>query len=281
MKIIFSRKGFDSGSGGSPSPIFSDGRMLSLPIPDTKSVIAYQDIVWDNYNVGEIVASITKGKIASIYHAHLDPDLDQASILRHQNWQPIFGQVGASQGHLKKQRVGTGDLFLFFGLFQGAIVDNGKVKLNPKSWPKHIIWGWFQIETSIAVDKIDRSRFEWAVYHPHFHRKPDKSNTIYLAKKTLAIPGLGGENISGAGVFSRFSSKLQLTASESRLSVWKLPLWMFPTSKASTLSYHGNLERWEKRDGYVLLQTVGRGQEFVFDCSRHPEAMQWVSNLFT
>ena len=281
MKIIFSRKGFDSGSGGLPSPVFSDGRMLSLPIPDKSSVIAYKDIVWDNYNVGEIVESITKGKIASTYRAHLDPDLHKASISRHKDWQPIFGQVGASQGHLKKQGVGAGDLFLFFGLFQDAIIDNGKVKLNPKSSPKHIIWGWFQVETSIAVDKIERSRFEWAVYHPHFHRKPDKSNTIYLAKRTLDIPELEGKNIRGAGVFPRFSSKLQLTAFESRLSVWKLPLWMFPTGETSTLSYHRNLKRWKKRDGYALLQTVGRGQEFVFNCSHHPEAIQWVSNLFT
>jgi hypothetical protein len=280
MKIIFSRKGFDSGSGGSPSPIFSDGRMLSLPIPDKKSVIAYEDIVWDNYNVGEIVESMTKGKIASNYRAHLDPDINKASISRHKDWQPVFGQVGGSQGHLSKQGVGAGDLFLFFGLFQDVIVENGKVNLNSKSSPKHIIWGWFQVETSIAVDKIDRSKFEWAIYHPHFHRKPEKSNTIYFATKVLDIPGLDGENISGAGIFPRFLNKLQLTASASRPSVWKLPLWMFPTNEASALSYHRNLERWKKRDGYALLQTVGRGQEFVFNNLHHPEAMQWVSSLF-
>ncbi len=34
VKLILSRKGFDSSSGGVPSPIFSDGRMLSLPIPE-------------------------------------------------------------------------------------------------------------------------------------------------------------------------------------------------------------------------------------------------------
>ena len=31
MKIILSRKGFDSANGGGPSPIFPDGRLLSLP----------------------------------------------------------------------------------------------------------------------------------------------------------------------------------------------------------------------------------------------------------
>ncbi len=33
MKVILSCKGFDSGNSGYPSPILSDGTMLSLPIP--------------------------------------------------------------------------------------------------------------------------------------------------------------------------------------------------------------------------------------------------------
>lgn len=36
MRIIFSRKGFDTGSGGKPSPIV-DGRPISLPIPATRN----------------------------------------------------------------------------------------------------------------------------------------------------------------------------------------------------------------------------------------------------
>lgn len=33
MKVILSRKGFDSANGGIVSPVFPDGRMLSFPIP--------------------------------------------------------------------------------------------------------------------------------------------------------------------------------------------------------------------------------------------------------
>ena len=33
MKVILSRKGFDSANGGILSPIFEDGTMLSFPIP--------------------------------------------------------------------------------------------------------------------------------------------------------------------------------------------------------------------------------------------------------
>ena len=39
MRIILSRKGFDSSSGGVPSPIFPDGTTLSLFIPDKLSRI--------------------------------------------------------------------------------------------------------------------------------------------------------------------------------------------------------------------------------------------------
>jgi len=44
MKVILSRKGFDSGTGGYPSPILPDGTLLSLPIPDATSDIKYSDI---------------------------------------------------------------------------------------------------------------------------------------------------------------------------------------------------------------------------------------------
>ena len=44
MKIVLSRKGFDSAAGGVASPILPDGKMLSLPIPDRSSPITYADI---------------------------------------------------------------------------------------------------------------------------------------------------------------------------------------------------------------------------------------------
>nr|WP_275450862.1 hypothetical protein [Pseudomonas syringae] len=39
MRIILSRKGFDSAAGGCQGPILPDGRLFSLPIPDKASSI--------------------------------------------------------------------------------------------------------------------------------------------------------------------------------------------------------------------------------------------------
>ena len=282
MKIIFSRKGFDSSSGGKPSPIFPDGKMLSLPIPDGESNISYKDIFWEGFNVGEIVESLSQGKIRAHDGAHLDPDLNSSSIERHKNWQPIFGQAGSAQGHLHKQGISSGDLILFFGLFQDAIIENGKLKLDTISLPRHIIWGWFQIENIFAVSDIESEiDFQWAHYHPHFHSVTDNLNTIYLAKKYLDTPGLAQNSIKGAGVFPYYLNKLQLTAPDKKVSVWKLPGWMYPKDEVTALTYHSNASRWRKQEDHCLLRTVGRGQEFVLNCVYYPDAINWVNQLIT
>ena len=47
MKVILSRKGFDSSNGGIVSPIFEDGSMISVPIP-SKDKDQFSDL---QYNV--------------------------------------------------------------------------------------------------------------------------------------------------------------------------------------------------------------------------------------
>ena len=112
MKIILSRKGFDSSSGGKPSPIFPDGRLVSLPIPDAQSPIYYDNIRWQEYNLGSIVSDLTHGKILPEHPAHLDPDINIENLKRDSKWKPIFGQTGASQGHLRNCNIQNGDIFL-------------------------------------------------------------------------------------------------------------------------------------------------------------------------
>lgn len=56
MKIILSRKGFDSGYAGYPSPILPNGELISLPIPDFSKDIRYEDlIVSDNIRYSDIM----------------------------------------------------------------------------------------------------------------------------------------------------------------------------------------------------------------------------------
>jgi hypothetical protein len=104
VRIIFSRKGFDSGVGGVPSPII-DGRPISLPIPtNRRSETTYADL-----GLSEIVEAATKGRIAGTSLCHHDPMFEQGRC--------AFGQTGAAQAHLANNAVGVGDVFLFFGLF--------------------------------------------------------------------------------------------------------------------------------------------------------------------
>ena len=58
MKLVFSRKGFDSSAGGFPSPIIS-GKAISLPIPYRNSKVSYQ-----HFDFGKIVRDLTGRKLA-------------------------------------------------------------------------------------------------------------------------------------------------------------------------------------------------------------------------
>lgn len=281
MLVIMSRKGFDSSSGGVPSPIFPDGKMLSLPIPDKDSKIKYKDIRWNKQTVGEIVSDLTKGKIPSAFNAHLDPDLIRDSMPRLNKWNPAFGQIAAAQGHLRNQNIGPGDLFLFFGLFREIIKRDSGFRYKSGTTTKHIIWGWLQIDEIITVDTCDRRKYTWASYHPHFQKGPDKSNTLYIAKKHLNVPGIDNKRIKGASVFGNFNNKLQLTEEASlKPSLWKLPKWFYPSGKKPPLTYHPNSSSWHIKRDHVLLQSAAKGQEFVLDCRYYTEAMRWLNNLF-
>ena len=97
MKIIFSRKGFDSASGGAPSPIY-EGRPISIPIPyAVRSETTYGDL-----GLGAVVEWLTKGSLTRTSFCHQDPMFEGRRC--------AFGQVEASQGHLENNGVGVGDV---------------------------------------------------------------------------------------------------------------------------------------------------------------------------
>lgn len=280
MRIIFSRKGFDSSSGGKPSPILPDGRILSFPIPDKQSSIRYNDIRWKEYNLGSFVSDLTGRRISASHFAHLDPDLSSESLSRSPDWKPLFGQTGAAQGHLRKNDVQAGDVFLFFGLYQDVIQSSGKLEWDTRSPRRHVLWGWLQIDEAVKIDGCDLSKYEWARYHPHFQRKPEANNTVYVARKYLALPGVSSEGLIGAGVFAHISEELVLSDPDGTTpSEWKLPQWIYPRDGKIPLTYHSSLARWQKTDNAVRLKAVARGQEFILNTAEFPEAVEWLKEL--
>ena len=284
MKIILSRKGFDNTSGGFPSPIFPNGRIISLPIPQSNESNRMDQLVIDNINMGSLVNCLSKGRVIHNVPIHLDPDLYHPSKPRLKGWRPMFGQSSSSLSHLRNQGVTLGDIFLFFGLFQDIIQINGEYRYS-KSRPKHIIWGWLQIDYIIDENyQFDVPR--WAIDHPHLepyiidNEKIElvPNNAIFVAKDKLNLCSVE-TNIDGGGVFKYQNQKLELSAEGMSTSIWKLPKWFYPKDRKS-LSYHKDIKKWELCDNYTLLHTVGRGQEFVLDCSEYPEANKWLNELF-
>lgn len=281
MKLIFSRKGFDSSYGGVPSPIFDDGTLLSFPIP-SRFGRPTAGLHHRGKSVAAILNALSGGKHGSRTRGHLDPDLDPGAIPRPAGWRPSLGQVAAAQRHLANQAVGPGDLFLFFGWFRHARGSAGSWCYDAADKGSHTLFGWLQIGEVLQVTEpsvILRER-PWLEDHPHvaFASSIGAQNTIYVAADRLI---LGGERLAapGAGVFGRWSPRLQLTATASSRSIWDLPGWMMPGRGLPSLTYHGSPTRWDALGDRVRLRSVAKGQEFVQHLGDHQEATTWVKSL--
>ena len=282
MKLILSRKGFDSQSGGCPSPIFPDGTLYSLPIPGCYSKIKYRDIRHGDTNIGKVVKDLTrrrkpKNRIGSKSRAHLDPDINHVAYPRQEGWQPLFGQSGAAQGHLDNQGVQIGDLFLFFGLFQKIEKVSGRWHFVKDAPRQHILWGWLQIGEIHKVDNLAKDELPWTCYHPHRHlsRDKDPTNTLYIASCGLHLGD--GSIAQGAGCYLKFHERLVLTnPNGSGVTDWRLPRCFYPDNGNSPLTYHPKLDRWRHDDRYTYLQSASRGQEFVLDLDQYPDVTDWL-----
>jgi hypothetical protein len=286
MKIILSRKGFDSSTGGFPSPIIvengsvEDGILLSLPIPVTEKQekkkekgISYNKLRYKGKSLGTIVQQFTHRQFKQ---AHLDPDLDKDRYERKKGWKPVFGQTGAAQTYLKNRGVGESDLFLFFGWFKKATYNNnGELKYVPRAKDLHVIFVWLKVsDKSIDVDKDQPlDKFEsWLHYHPHIVNREiytKNNNKIYIATRNLTLDGLSDKD--GGGIFPNFKSSLQLTApKEDARSHWCLPKWLLEGA-------------WQcSKNDHLPFSSGGRRQEFVFDVPEQnkKKAITWLRNLF-
>lgn len=276
MKIIISRKGFDSSYGGVPSPILPDGRLVPLPIPSPKDHRTYGEVSVNGARISSLVADLTGGRIQAHDCCHLDPDLDFGSVRRRPGWRPAFGQIGAAQSHLARYQIGPGDLFLFFGWFRPVEQTKGTWKYTARQG-KHVIYGWMRVADVLTVKHASAKVLRPFSGHPHLSGRDEESNTLYLAGDSAGVPGVA---CGGAGLFSRFADCLQLSRSDAvNRSEWRLPSW-FHYEAGSTFSYHDHKGRWSQDSDSCILQSVARGQEFVLCPGNMAQAEKWLEQLF-
>jgi len=272
MKIILSRKGFDSKNGGVPSPILEDGTLVSLPIPSNDD-ISYDQISAGECSLGKLLSDLTKGKIKETAQTHLDPDLNPASMKREAGWRPLFGQSKGARTHLCE--IGKGDLSLFFGWFREAKRNHAGEYVFVRSAPQlHVLFGWLQVECvwNCEEDEIP----SWAQQHPHAR---GKYGSTFVSSNHLLK-----SQISGGGVFKRFSESLRLTAPDQSRSIWRLPKWFYPfhtNSEREPLSHHKLKDNWKLNREYVELQSAKIGQEFILKADEYPEAIDWAHKIIS
>lgn len=264
MRLILSRKGFDSAAGGGPSPILPDGSLLSLPIPEARGSRAYADLQSPYGNFEKVISDLHGGSRTRPGRAHFDPDLYANTCPRPKGWVPAFGQDSAAATHLDNQGVAEGDLFVFFGWFRQTEQVGGRLRFIDSVPDLHVCFGWLRVGTVL------RTPVPGLEEHPHFISKRYAANSRVYAAPSRA----------DGGVFRRFERKLQLTsAGSASRSHWELPSCFWPGTRRTPLSYHARSDRWQRSNGHCLLRAVSRGQEFVLQADEYPGALDWAASL--
>lgn len=260
MKIILSRKGWDSGYGMRPSPVFGDSSIQSLPIECSPPSPAYSNLTPAAIRaqgfpcLGDFLASYHP-TLGGSGIAHLDPDLEFGALTRAAGWLPCFGQDNSSMAasHLDRQGVGIGDLFLFYGWFDD-VERHGK-GWNRKGNDRHIIWGWLQVG-SIVDPSAPTGIPAWLTYHPHvIHRSTYVRNRIYLSAPVLNVGDNAISGVPGAGLFGREIAARCITSQPGSRKLYPtaMPPWITPTRHR---------------------------QEQVWDSNTEPKAVSWLRQLF-
>jgi hypothetical protein len=301
MKIILSRKGFDSAHGGIPSPVFPKGEMLSFPIPgtddkkdsdknesndetkDRKDTIKYRDLrfvgkEFDGISLNQILKDLGYNEQKYSQYCHLDPDLvEDRRKTKVDDWKAAFGQINQSAKYLSNQHVGEKDLFLFFGNFHHVEMRDGKFsyvrrtegdKDDYRGSTFQAIWGYMQVE-KILTDPSDIMAYKW---HPHACPKrndksgDDRNNTLYIPTKTLSFC----PDKPGWGVFD-YDERRVLTKKGCTKATWEY-------NKAYDLTEETKRKRRNSaKDKKNSIYYAGIWQELVLESK---EAEEWAKGLF-
>lgn len=264
-KLILSRKGFDSTNGGQASPILPDGTLLSLPIPDDSGYDKYSSLGWNGVGYDEIISQLNpKNPLHPESKCHLDPDIRKEVKERPSGWMGAFGQMGAALSVLRKNNVGPGDIFMYFGWFRMAEYVDGKLRYVPGAPDLHIIYGYLQVDKIIEAKKDIP---KWLMEHPHSrHVKSWEKNqdAIFLPSERLSIC----PSLPGYGTLDYRADRV-LTKPGMTRGKWDMPDFF----RDVEISY--NRHPWNDEGGF--FQSAGRGQEFVMDMI--PEIENWANKI--
>ncbi|MCL2061329.1 MAG: hypothetical protein FWH03_01715 [Firmicutes bacterium] len=269
MKIILSKKGFDTSYGGHPS-IIDGTRLISMPVPEKDGLSAYSDLYLSS---DEKLSSVAEKHYKHIYvdkqrtefsgniKCHADPNI--SNYFRLDNFRGSLGQsdnsLGQSdkaQSHLKGQEVGKGDIFLFYGLFAEA---EGGMFVGME---RDVLWGYLQIDEVISVQESLPQKQEienlypWLKFQPHWRfDNTYKNNTIYIGKNY--------------GIFN-YTTELNLTKPYARFKgQWQV--------KALTgLGLSGTNDGVFNADGCITMPPTF-AQEYVIE--ENDKATQWAESI--
>ncbi|MDE6598319.1 MAG: hypothetical protein K2K60_06745 [Clostridia bacterium] len=273
MKVILSKKGFDSSNSTNPI-LITNNELLFLPIPSSnKTDKRYSEIFIDNevslldycreMGINYVIIGGNKVLIDGETNCHLDPQL--LDYFGYADFKGSFGQESSPQGHLKNNNVQVGDLFLFYGWHKD-------LKDNIHKDGKHTIFGYLQIGEIIKVNELTPEyrqeiikKYPWLKHHPHWYSK-ETNNTIYIAKEHFAFD----TSLKGYGMF-KYGPELDLSAND----MGKRTCWRIPALKGLKASYKGvnGKEEFDELGQYIIFP---RCQELVIDS---PQAEQWAINL--
>ncbi len=272
MKIILSRKGFDSGSGGIPSPVLPDGTLLSLPIPSKSGSTAYRDIEYNGKSYFEIIKELSPktAKRLEGSKCHVDPDLKYTYVKYMPSWRPAFGQHGQSLKHLQNHAVGAGDIFLFYGWFRKTKIKDGRIqyieRINDNTPDRHIIYGYMEIGEEIKDIKRIKENFPW---HPHALEQYTDKNALFLPCDTLSFDA----SMKGFGLL-KYSQNRQLTLPLHKRSEWLLPEFL----KEAKISYNDN-DKYGFDKSENIFRAACRGQEFVIESDDTENMKKWIMDI--
>lgn len=300
--VVLSRKSFDSSSGYGYSPFDpTTGKYITIPIPIGKrerqiaNKTKYEEIfIRPNYMPGISASDLRdlifhdsirlsrKSRQAVLNNsAHVDPWLGPCPWLAEKSDHHLgaLGQANAAQGHLVKNDVGVGSLFLFFSRFIPTKNRENSIGIvvNPQKGA-YFLYGWLKVGRVVKrFTEIQDPELE--TRHPHAtesYFNTRKNNTIYVSDKFLNEES----KIPGCGYFPKLSKKLLLTSKDylETPTVWELPRFFYDLGFRPT--FLKKESRWclEEDKTTCLVTIPARGQEFVFRNSQGFHV--WFSRLF-